>query len=83
MTADAGRTHIVEMSLKTLRNRYHKDLFDHYLPFMDRYGIDHELGGFICALDHDGTRANTDKYMWYQGRGLWVYSYLYNHFGGD
>ena len=21
--------------------------------------------------------------MWYQGRGLWVYSYLYNHFGGD
>ncbi|MDP7235332.1 MAG: AGE family epimerase/isomerase [Candidatus Latescibacteria bacterium] len=83
MTADAGRTHIAEMSLKTLRNRYHKDLFDHYLPFMDRYGIDHELGGFICALDHDGTRANTDKYMWYQGRGLWVYSYLYNHFGGE
>ena len=37
----------------------------------------------MCAIDHDGTRSSDSKYMWYQGRGLWTYSYLYRHFGGD
>ncbi len=77
------RTNLAGMTLKVLRDRYRKDLFERYLPFMDRYGIDHDLGGFTCTLDHDGTLVHTDKHMWYQGRGLWVYSYLYNHFGGD
>lgn len=69
--------------MSELRDRYHADLFDRYLPFMDQYAVDHELGGFMCALDHDGTRISDDKHGWYQGRGLWVYSFLYNHFGGE
>lgn len=31
---------------------------------------------FLCSLDYDGTRVNTDKLLWFQGRGI-----LYNHFG--
>lgn len=73
----AGRT------LHQLRDHYRGYLFDEYLPFWDRHGIDHEFGGFTCTLDHDGTLINDSKNMWYQGRGLWVYSYLYRHFGGD
>lgn len=80
---NALRTGIAGMSLEALREHYRRYLFEEYLPFWDRHGIDHELGGFMCSLDHDGTRVNTDKSMWYQGRGLWVYSYLYNHFGGE
>ena len=28
--------------LAELRDRYHRDLFDDYLPFVDRHVIDHE-----------------------------------------
>ena len=77
------RTHIGKHSLEALRDHYHHYLFEEYLPFWQRHGIDHELGGFMCAIDHDGTRSSDSKYMWYQGRGLWTYSYLYRHFGGD
>jgi len=68
------------ISLADLRKRYHAELFDDYLPFWDKFGIDHQNGGFMCALDHDGTLVNGDKFHWFQGRGIWVYSFLYNHF---
>jgi N-acylglucosamine 2-epimerase len=70
-------------SLTDWRNRYRAELFDSYLPFWDRFGIDHEQGGFMCSLDYDGARANADKLLWFQGRGIWIYSFLYNHFGKD
>jgi mannose/cellobiose epimerase-like protein (N-acyl-D-glucosamine 2-epimerase family) len=71
------------MTLAELRRRYHEELFDVCLPFWNRYGTDHENGGFWCSLDYDGTRCRADKHPWFQGRGLWVYGFLYNHFGGD
>jgi mannose/cellobiose epimerase-like protein (N-acyl-D-glucosamine 2-epimerase family) len=71
------------MSLSELRARYRSEFFETYLPFWDRHGIDHEYGGFMCALDHDGTLVNSNKFHWFQGRGIWVYSFLYNHFARD
>ena len=71
------------LDLTGLRDHYRDYLFGEYLPFWERHGVDWQEGGFMCTLDHDGTLHNTDKYMWYQGRGLWVYSYLYRHFGGE
>ena len=71
------------LDLAPLRDRYRHELFDVVLPFWDRNGIDHQLGGFLCGLDHDGTLVHSDKFHWYMGRGLWVYSFLYNHFGRD
>ncbi|MGA2987974.1 MAG: AGE family epimerase/isomerase [Terriglobia bacterium] len=68
------------LSLPELRKRYQAELFAAYLPFWDRYGIDHKYGGFMCALDHDGTLVNDYKFHWFQGRGIWVYSFLYNYF---
>ena len=69
----AGRT------LSQLRDRYRYDLLDDFLPFMDKHVIDHELGGFMCNTDRDGTHIDTNKNSWYMGRGIWVYSFLYNH----
>jgi len=69
------------ITLKDLRERYWEDLFESVLPFWDRYGVDREHGGVVCFLDYDGTRVNTDKFLWFQGRGIWVYSYLYSQFG--
>lgn len=83
MGAKSADVTLAGMSLADLRNRYRSELFENYLPFWDRFGIDHEYGGFTCSLDYDGTRSNTDKLLWFQGRGIWIYSFLYNSFGRD
>jgi mannose/cellobiose epimerase-like protein (N-acyl-D-glucosamine 2-epimerase family) len=65
--------------LRQLRRQYEYDLYEDFLPFMEKFVIDHEHGGFMCTTDRDGTRISTDKSQWYEGRGIWVYSYLYNN----
>ena len=69
------------MSLAELRQRLHDQLFQVLLPFWDQHGIDHEYGGLMCSLDYDGTLLDTGKNLWFLGRAIWVYSFLYNHFG--
>jgi N-acylglucosamine 2-epimerase len=66
-----------------LRDLYHRDLFDDFLPFMDRHVMDQEFGGFLCNTDFDGTRVDTYKSPLYEGRGIWVYSFLYTNFGRE
>jgi mannose/cellobiose epimerase-like protein (N-acyl-D-glucosamine 2-epimerase family) len=77
------RTHVGRHSLEFLKEHYRNYLFKEYLPFWQKFGIDHELGGFMCGIDHDGKQTSDSKLMWYQGRGLWTYSYLYRCFGGE
>eukprot|EP00040_Diaphanoeca_grandis_P016920 m.87749 g.87749 ORF g.87749 m.87749 type:complete len:434 (-) comp26114_c0_seq2:104-1405(-) len=54
---------------------------EEYTKFWDKSGIDHDNGGFMCSIGHDGTRLSDEKFIWYQGRGLWVYSRLYRLHG--
>ena len=65
------------------RERCRRELFETVLPFWERHGVDRQHGGFLCRLDHDGALIDDTKYHWFQGRGLWLYSFLYNRFGGD
>ena len=65
-------------TLTEIRDLYRYDLFDDFLPFHDKYVIDHEYGGFIVSIDRDGTMLASDKYARYQGRGLYTYGLLYN-----
>jgi N-acylglucosamine 2-epimerase len=65
--------------LATLREEFKRDL-DEYVDFFMRHGIDFERGGFMCSLDHDGTLVDTNKFHWFQGRGIWVFSHLYLNF---
>lgn len=75
---------IGENSLLELRNKYHSELFDHFLPNMDKFIIDHELGGFMCDVDiKNGKQLSTKKRAWFEGRGIWLYSFLYNHFNNN
>jgi N-acylglucosamine 2-epimerase len=67
------------LALEKLRDQYRHDLFDDFLPFMEKYVVDHDYGGFLCNTDRDGTKLSTQKTAWYEGRGIWVYSFLYNH----
>jgi mannose/cellobiose epimerase-like protein (N-acyl-D-glucosamine 2-epimerase family) len=67
------------MNLDEFTALLRRQLFDEYLPFWERGGYDEERGGFICYLNDDGTVQDDRKDIWYQGRGIWVYSFLYNH----
>ena len=67
------------LDLEAIRDQYHKDLFDDYLPFHERFVVDHEYGGFACTVRPNGERVNWEKRIWFQGRGMWAYSFLYNN----
>jgi N-acylglucosamine 2-epimerase len=74
---------IAGMTLRQLRNDYRSRIFKQYLQFWDKAGVDNKYGGFMCELRDDGSVENDEKNIWYQGRGIWVYSYLYNNLGRD
>src|SRR5436190_6667012 len=78
-----GELRLAGMSLAELRQRLYDQLFQVLLPFWDKHGIDHEFGGLMCSLDYDGTLLDTGKNLWFLGRAIWVYSFLYNHFGNN
>ncbi len=48
------------------------------MPFWTDKSQDLEYGGYFSCLDRDGTVYDTDKFMWLQGRQLWMYSMLCN-----
>jgi mannose/cellobiose epimerase-like protein (N-acyl-D-glucosamine 2-epimerase family) len=64
-----------------LHVRLKDELFNRFLPAMEELCIDHEYGGFMCDADiRNRKMLTTNKKTWYQGRGIWVYSFLYNNF---
>ena len=72
-----------QLPLRELRDQYRSDLFTDFLPFIEKYVIDPEFGGFRCNADHLGKRVNDNKLSWFEGRGTWVYSFLYNNLQRD
>jgi N-acylglucosamine 2-epimerase len=66
-----------------LRDRLHQDLFTDYLPFIEKYVVDPEYGGFMCTVKPDGERVSTSKTIWFEGRGTWAFSFLYNNLSRD
>ncbi len=71
---------IAGMRLEQLRDKFRQELFGNFIPNMDRYAIDHEYGGVMCSLDvRSGQTENMNKTAWFVGRGMWVYSFLYNN----
>ncbi len=76
---DRPARRIAGRSLEELQAMYRRDVFDDFLPFIDRHVIDHELGGFMCNAARDGTRISEVKRTWFLGRGIWTYAFLYQH----
>lgn len=79
----SGIKTLAGLTPEELLKEYNSNLFDDFLPFMDKHIIDHEFGGFMCHADRLGNNLNTNKRAWFDGRGIWVYSYLYNNFKKD
>lgn len=76
-------TELAGVPLVQWRRRFHDELFGSLLPFWATHGIDHQFGGVMHSLDYDGTLVAANKLSWFQGRAIWVYSFLYNHFERD
>ncbi|MEP6538927.1 MAG: AGE family epimerase/isomerase [Bryobacteraceae bacterium] len=66
------------MSLETYAARYRKDLLDSVIPFWMKHAPDREFGGYFTCLDRAGAIYDTRKYVWMQGRMVWMFSKLYN-----
>jgi N-acylglucosamine 2-epimerase len=61
-----------------LKERYRRNLFESVIPFWERHSLDGEHGGQLHCLTRDGTVFDTRKYVWMQGRAVWMFSKLYN-----
>lgn len=61
---------------------YEKEL-DNTLDFWYNHGYDKVNGGFYTCLERNGNVYDTDKAVWAQGRGLWVFAKAYNFIKKD
>jgi len=62
---------------------YEHHLLSEVLPFWTGNCIDWAYGGINTCVTDEGVVQSTDKYMWPQGRALWVFSALHNEFPTD
>ena len=65
-------------SFKELAQLYKSELLDRVVPFWLNKSQDTEFGGYFTCLDRDGSVYDTDKFIWLQGREVWMFSKLYN-----
>lgn len=79
-TAQEGPLRFSKATLGDFYNLCQRQLVKEYFPFWENGGHDADLGGFICYLYPDGRVQDPRKDIWYQGRGIWVYSHFYNTF---
>ena len=64
--------------LKALLAIYRGGLLEDTLPFWIPRAIDRECGGYLTALDRDGSVLQTDKSVWVQGRFAWLLATLFD-----
>ena len=65
-------------NFSTLAQQYKAELLNNVLPFWLDHSQDHEFGGYFTCLDRYGDVYDTDKFIWLQGRQVWMFAMLYN-----
>ena len=66
------------IDFKQLAQQYKSELLDRVMPFWMEKSIDKEFGGYFTCLERDGEVFDTDKFIWLQGREVWMLSTLFN-----
>ena len=66
------------IDFKQLSQQYKSELLDRVMPFWMEKSIDTEFGGYFTCLERDGEVFDTDKFIWLQGREVWMLATLYN-----
>lgn len=70
-----------DLSFHSLANQYRDSLLEEVIPFWLNHSLDREYGGYFTCLTRDGSVFDTDKFMWLQGRQIWMFSKLCNQLG--
>lgn len=66
------------MDFSKLAEQYKDELLSNVVPFWLTNSQDGEYGGYYTCLTREGNVFDTDKFIWLQGRQVWLFSYLYN-----
>lgn len=66
------------MDFKQLAEQYKTELLDKVIPFWLNHSQDTAYGGYFTCLDRKGEVYDTDKFIWLQGREVWMFATLYN-----
>jgi N-acylglucosamine 2-epimerase len=66
------------MDFKKIAEQYKGELYNSILPFWLEKSQDKEFGGYFTCLDQKGEVFDTDKFVWLQGREVWMFAMLYN-----
>ncbi len=64
--------------LNIYADQYKSELLDSIIPFWINHSKDNDFGGYFTSLNRYGEVFDTDKFMWLQGREVWLFSMLYN-----
>jgi N-acylglucosamine 2-epimerase len=64
--------------LKPYAEKFRRNLDESVIPFWLKHSPDREFGGYFTCLDREGRIYDTKKYLWLQGRAVWMFSRLYN-----
>lgn len=68
----------MEKDFKKLAEQYRDELLQKVVPFWESNSKDEEFGGYFTCLDRQGNVFDTDKFIWLQGREVWMFATLYN-----
>lgn len=72
------KTNTLEDRTAELHEVYRASLFDDVIPWWMAHSLDEKHGGYYNLIERDGKLWNTDKYMWMNGRQVWMLSHLFN-----
>ena len=64
--------------LENYLKKFKKELYGNIIPFWMKHSPDKKYGGYFTCLDRFGKVYDNKKYIWLQGRQVWMFSKLYN-----
>lgn len=70
---------MTNVDFKQISSRYKRELLENCLPFWLEHSQDKKYGGYFSCLNRDGSVYDTDKFIWLQGREVWMFAMLYNN----
>ena len=63
--------------MQSYHHQYQTELLNNVIPFWLSHSEDKTHGGYFSCLDRTGEVYDTDKFVWMQGRALWMFATLY------
>lgn len=64
--------------LEKLYRQNYNFLINNCLKYWEKFSPDYKYGGYYTCFDKQWNIYNSDKSVWFQGRGAWLFSRLYN-----